>query len=264
MQTNDSNPLKPVEPLEPTAEPQSPERVLPSVAGPYATRLLMRFPTLVPVVLLASLGTVSGAFQRPGQLSARDAAAALQKKYDLVRDFSASFTHNYEGGVLRKKLSERGTVQIKKPGKMRWEYTSPEKKTFVSDGTRVYLHVPADNQVIVSPVPKEDQATTAALFLSGKGNLSRDFDVSFAGGRAADVYALRLEPKLAERDYDWLEVVVDRGSFRIRELTAADRQGGRSTFIFANFKENAGLSDKIFAFTIPRGADVIYTDAPPR
>lgn len=212
--------------------------------------------------ILAALVVMAGASLAAGQAPARPAsevAAALQAKYSAVRDFSADFVHNYEGGVLRKKASERGKVQVKKPGRMRWDYEAPEKKVFVSDGERIYLHVPADNQVMVSPVPKEDQATTAVLFLAGKGNLTRDFTVSYIEGGGPDAYALRLEPKLPERDYDWLQIVVDRASLQIRTLTAADRQGGRSTFVFSNFKENIGLSDKTFAFKIPRGADVITT-----
>ena len=116
--------------------------------------------------------------------SAVEVARSLQKKYHAIRDFSADFVHNYEGGVLRKKLTERGTLRVKKPGKMRWDYKAPDPKEFVSDGNRIYLWVPADNQVMVSPVPKEDQATTAVLFLVGKGDLVRDFTVSFAEGAA--------------------------------------------------------------------------------
>ncbi len=135
---------------------------------------------------------------------------------------------------------------------------------FVSDGRRIYLHVPADNQVIVSPVPPEDQATTAVLFLVGKGNLTRDFTVSYADGAAADAYALKLQPKIPETDYDWLQIVIDRKTLQIRSLTAADREGGRSNFQFTNFKENVGLADKTFAFKIPRGADVTTNSSSPR
>ncbi|MEN3337311.1 MAG: outer rane lipoprotein carrier protein [Acidobacteriota bacterium] len=192
----------------------------------------------------------------PRQQSAQEVAAALQKKYDAIRDFTADFVHESEGGVLRKKQTESGVVQVKKPGKMRWDYKKPEPKVFVSDGRRIYLHVPADNQVIVSPVPEGDQATTAVLFLVGKGNLTRDFTVKYMPGAAADAYALRLQPKLPDRDYDWLQIVVDRRTLQIRSLSAADSQGGRSTFQFSNLKENVGVSDKVFEFKIPRGADV--------
>src|SRR4029078_7687688 len=132
---------------------------------------------------------------------APEVAAALQKKYDRINDFTADFVHEAEGGLLRKKQIERGVVRVKKPGKMRWDYKSPEEKLFLSDGHRIYLYVPADNQVIISPVPEQDQATTAVLFLVGKGNLTRDFTVTYAEGGGPDTYALRLQPKLPERDY---------------------------------------------------------------
>jgi outer membrane lipoprotein carrier protein len=196
------------------------------------------------------------------QPSATTVAASLQKKYESIREFTADFVQTYEGGVLKRKATERGTVQVKKPSRMRWDYTDPEKKLFISDGKTMYLYWPADKQVMKSPVPPDDQATTAVLFLAGKGNLTRDFTVSFADGAAADRYALRLQPKLPERDYDWLVITVDRESLQIRSLAAADAQGGRSTYDFRNFKENPGLPDKNFIFTIPRGTDVIQGSTP--
>ncbi|MEO6212912.1 MAG: outer membrane lipoprotein chaperone LolA [Vicinamibacterales bacterium] len=199
-----------------------------------------------------------------GQQTAQQVASALQAKYDRVRDFTAEFTQQYESGILRKKLTERGKVQVKKPGRMRWDYSVPDKKVFVSDGSRVYLWVPADNQVTISSVPKQDEATTAVLFLVGKGDLTRDFTVNFTANAPPDRFGLRLQPKLPERDFDWLELVIDRTSLQIRTLAAGDRQGGQSTFTFANFKENRGLTDKTFEFKIPRGADVINAGAPSR
>ncbi|CAN5883117.1 outer membrane lipoprotein chaperone LolA [soil metagenome] len=200
----------------------------------------------------------------PAQDSAEQVASTLQTKYDSIRDFTADFTQQYESGILRKKLVERGKVSVKKPGKMRWDYTAPDKKLFVSDGSYVYFWVPADNQVTKSPVPKQDEATTALLFLVGKGNLTRDFNVSFIQGAPADTFGLRLRPRLPDRDYDWLQLQVDRKSLQIRTLTAGDRQGGQSAFTFTNFKENVGLADKTFEFKIPRGADVINAGVPPR
>lgn len=216
----------------------------------------MRRLALVVTTAVATL-TLSTAAQQP---SAPQVAAALQAKYDTIRDFSADFTHEYEGGVLKRKMTESGTLRVKKPGKMRWEYTSPEKKTFVSDGSTIYLWIPADNQVTQSAVPKQDEATTAVLFLVGKGNLTRDFDVTFTPNAPSGTYGLRLQPKLPERDYDWLQLVVDQQTMQIRTLMAADRQGGESRFIFSNFKENIGLPDSTFAFKIPRGADVVTAD----
>jgi outer membrane lipoprotein carrier protein len=206
--------------------------------------------------LLLLAGPAEAGAQAPPP--AAETARALQQKYDRVKDFTADFTHTYEGGVLKRKSTERGAVQIKKPGRMRWDYTSPDKKLFVADGRKVYAYVPADKQVVVNDMPKEDAATTAVLFLAGKGSLTRDFDVKYdTAGEAPGVWALRLDPRHKQRDYDWLIVVVDRQTLQIRSLTTADRQGGRSTFAFTNYRENVGVPDKTFEFKIPRGVDVI-------
>jgi outer membrane lipoprotein carrier protein len=191
-----------------------------------------------------------------------DLTRRLQARYDTVRDFSADFVHVYEGGLLRRKVTERGKVLIKKPGRMRWTYTSPEPKEFVSDGTRLYAYVPQDRQVIVSAVPAANEATSAVLFLAGKGRLARDFAVDYADATqtAPGTLALKLVPHEQQADYDWLILVVDRQTLAVRSLITADAQGGRSTFTFSNLKENIGLADSRFEFKIPRGVDVV-TDA---
>src|SRR5262249_21719993 len=146
------------------------------------------------------------------------------------------------------------------PGHMRWDYTTPEKKVLVSDGRKVYFYVPADKQVFVSSVPATDQATTAVLFLAGKGNLTRDFTVRYDDNEPPGTWALRLDPKQRQREYDWLVIIVDRQTLQIRSLVAGDQQG-RSSFEFTGYRENTGLADKVFDFKIPKGVDVIYSDA---
>lgn len=213
----------------------------------------------IAAALFASF-TVVAAHPFTAQETPTEVAAGLQAKYDRVRDFTADFTQHHTGILKKKGSKHSGKLQVKKPGKMRWDYTAPEKQLFVSDGSTIYLWVPADNQVTVSPAPKEDLATSGAMFLVGKGNIVRDFAISFTSAPAG-TYGLRLEPRRAERDYDWLELIVDRKSLQIRQLTAANKQGGQDTFAFTNFKENVGLSDKTFEFKIPRGADVIHAGA---
>ena len=207
--------------------------------------------------MLLALVTAASAQTEGTHDTPADIAGRLQTRYDRVRDFTADFTQQHVG-LLKKKASQHsGKLQIKKPGKMRWDYMAPERQLFVSDGSTIYLWVPADNQVTVSPVPKQEGATSATLFLVGKGNIVRDFAISFTQNPPQGTYGLRLQPKLPERDYDWLELAVDRNTMQIRQLVAANKQGGQETFTFSNFKENVGLSDKTFEFKIPRGAEVI-------
>jgi outer membrane lipoprotein carrier protein len=213
------------------------------------------------VLALAVCATLPNrVFTLAADSTAPELAAAVQRKYDSIKDFSADFVHMYEGGVLRKTITERGRLLVKKPGKMRWDYSAPETKQFVSDGVKMYSYIPEDKQVIVSPFPKDDQAGASILFLAGKGNLIRDFTPSLVDppkGSPANSDALKVVPKVAQTDYEWLVLVVDKQTLGLRTLVTVDEQGGQSSISFVNLKENVNPADKEFAFNIPRGVDVI-------
>lgn len=186
-------------------------------------------------------------------------AAKVQQRYNGIRDIQADFVQTYEGGVLRTRTTERGTVAIKRPGRMRFIYTKPEKKEFVSDGTRLYTYLVADKQVIVSPAPGPGEGDIPAMFLAGQSDLARDYTPSFTPlpGAAAGLVTMTLVPKKKSEEYASLGIGVDPRTLQIRFLSAVDTQGGRSSFAFTNLKENRGLSDKDFEFRIPRGVDVV-------
>ena len=220
-------------------------------------RLLSTTPGVIAVVCAIGLADLS---VTAADQTAPDLAQALQRKYATIKDFSTDFVHTYQGGVLRKRVTERGRLLIKKPGRMRWEYRQPEEKLFVSDGVRIYSYIPQDKQVIVTTVPDDDRATTPAMFLAGKGDLTRDFTVSFGelpSGMPSNTRALKLVPKTPQPDYDWLVLSIDPANLTLRGLLTMDAQGGSSSFSFTNLKENVGLADKQFVFTIPRGVDVV-------
>ena len=215
------------------------------------TRLAHLFTSLA---LCAAVSVTTAAQSRP----APDAMArSLQQRYQGIKDFSADFVHSYRGGVLKTRTQESGKVSVKKPSRMHWTYLAPEKKEFVSDGVKIYSYIPQDKQVIVSNVPADDQATTPALFLAGKGDIARDFSASYANSTIPGTLALKLTPRRSEPDYEYLVIAVDPTSLQMRALTTRDREGGESTLVFNNLKENRGISDKEFAFRIPRGVDVI-------
>jgi outer membrane lipoprotein carrier protein len=207
--------------------------------------------------ILAGLSILVAAPAAQERLPADAMARALQARYQGIRDFSADFVQTYRGGVLRTQTSERGSVVIKKPGRMRWTYTSPERKEFVSDGQKLYSYLPQDRQVVVATLPPDDQATTPALFLTGKGDISRDFTAAHADNPPAGTAVLKLTPRKSEPEYEYLLVTIDARTLQIRVLTTRDRQGGDSTLTFTNLKENTGISDKEFVFRVPRGVDVI-------
>ena len=214
----------------------------------------------VAVAIFGAAAQLSLAQQAPqaGATGTAEALArALDARYRTVRDFSADFVQTYRGGALRTKSSERGTVKIRKPGLMRWLYAAPEKKEFVSDGHSIYSYFPADKQVMVGRVPSDLESTTPALFLAGKADIARDFAADFAPSPVEGTIGLKLTPRRPEANVDYFIVATQRPGLQILGLAARDAQGGDSTLLFSNLKENQGISDKEFTFRIPKGVDVI-------
>jgi outer membrane lipoprotein carrier protein len=91
--------------------------------------LLVLLALATPTLFAAQTQQTTNARQSPEAL-----AEALQQRYRGNKDFSPERSQSYRGGVLRTQAVEQGTVSVKKPGMMRWEYLKPEKKEFVSDG----------------------------------------------------------------------------------------------------------------------------------
>ena len=181
--------------------------------------------SLIVLLSLPLLGSAQGA-KSPDAL-----AKALQARYQTVQDFTADFVQTYRGGVLRTETRERGTVSVKKPGRMRWIYTSPERKEFVSDGQKIYSYIPEDRQVTISNVPSESEAPTPVLFLAGKGDLVKDFTAATAESPVAGSVALKLTPRKSEPEYEYLIVAVDPTTLQIRALTTT--AFGHSRFAWA-------------------------------
>jgi outer membrane lipoprotein carrier protein len=195
-----------------------------------------------------------------GQVSGSDDSIAqnlvrtIEEHHAQTRDIVARFSQSYRSGLLGREITERGVVQIKPPGRMRWEYKDPETKLFVTDGRSFYFYVPADRQVVVSE--QDVRHSLAARLLSGKGGLLDEFTASLDEPAEEGVLRLRLVPRQPQADVERAVVDVEpRG--RIRGILLEDVQGNRTRFRFESVRENTGLPDRLFRFEVPRGVEVI-------
>lgn len=199
---------------------------------------------------------VAGLLLAPA-LGASDEAVALVRRIEAhhraVLDLTARFTQTYRSGVLGRELVERGTLWVKRPGRMLWEYEEPEKKLFVCDGRSYYFYVPADRQVIVRDQAADRRAP--ALLLAGEGGILDRFDATLEGA-SADGRRLRLTPREADPEMESVYLEVDTAS-RITSIEVLDAQGNRSRFRFERIRENVGVGDERFRFKIPRGVEVV-------
>ena len=185
-------------------------------------------------------------------------AAAVDAHYNHLRTLQAEFTELYRGAGIER--SEAGTLWLKKPGKMRWEYRSPTEKVFVSDGQDAWFYVPADRQARKTAAKQLEDVRSPLAFLLGKTKLEKELTgLSLAPDvppTEADDVVLRGIPKALR---DWinqilLEVAPDHRIVRI----LIDQVDGSSTeYRFTEQKENVPVTDSRFKFQPPPGTETV-------
>jgi outer membrane lipoprotein carrier protein len=185
----------------------------------------------------------------------------VQKRYDGAADFRARFTQTLTSAALGRKTNSAGEVMFKKPGRMRWDYEKPEKSSYVTDGGVLWLYEPDDRQAFKQKL-ESSQLPAALSFLTGKGKLATEFDISFAGktayGGPGD-HVLSLSPKTPQAQVKAILFVVDPRTFDVRESVITDAQGNVNDLVFADIRVNTKVPDALFHFTPPAGTRVIDT-----
>ena len=207
----------------------------------------------------ASAGARSGkAFAGSAAVKAgRALALKVQRYYGRTKDFSASFAQRYSYPALERVDEKTGLVQVKKPGLVRWEYLTPEKKLLLLDGAAFWQWVPEDNQVTVKRSLSGNELSSAFTFLWGKGDLLAEFSpraIAHPEGLPKGD-ALELLPKKPGGSVQKLVFAVDAKG-QVLASVVIDGQGNENRLIFSGAKVDQKLPDAGFKFEIPKGASV--------
>jgi outer membrane lipoprotein carrier protein len=105
-------------------------------------------------------------------VDARVVVRALESRYHHAASLKATFFERYSDGNGGGS-AESGTVYFSRPGRMRWEYESPEEKLFIVDGTNVWFYVPADHTASRAKIKDSSDWRTPLALLTGKTDFSR-------------------------------------------------------------------------------------------
>ena len=208
---------------------------------------------MVLVVLASFPQMVSG-------IPLEEIVAKVQEVYQKTEDFKAEFTQESTLKSLNKTQVAKGKIYFKNPGKLRWDYNDPNKQEIVTDGKTLWMYIWQDKQVIISELSNAYRSNISTFFLSGMGNLKRDFDIKLveptlhSEGKG---YLLRLVPKKPQPNLNELFLLIDKVNFQVVETYFYDFYGNLIRIKFKNPIINRGLSDSIFVFTIPEGVEVV-------
>jgi outer membrane lipoprotein carrier protein len=201
---------------------------------------------------------------------------AIESRYHHAQTLKAAFYERYnDEGTANSGSAESGTVYFSQPGRMRWEYESPEQKLFIVDGANVWFYVPADHTVSRAKVKESSDWRTPLALLTGKSDLAklcRTIEIVDPAKdenpedhpSSAENNVLRCIPKResADADQELREVLLesDPAAHLVRLII---RQPGNleTEFRFANWQENLPIAETMFHFAPPPGITVVDESA---
>ena len=211
--------------------------------------------SFLTLALVLSLTTASAAASPP---DAKAIAEAVDRRYNNLRSLRAEFTEIYRGAGLER--TESGTLWLKRPGKMRWEYRRPREKLFIADGKDAWFYVPGERQARKAKLKKLDDLRSPLRYLLGRTKLAKEFDDL---ALAPDVtpltranIMLRGAPRgMADRVTAVLLEITPES--RIARLLIEEVDGASTEFRFSDTTENPAVSDERFRFTPPPGVETV-------
>ena len=222
------------------------------------------------VVFFAAVA-IAGVHRSPGLESAGgdpEAARLVERIEGWSRahpHFEARFEQRFQPRIFGRERVESGRLTIRRPGRMRFDYETPEPKVFVSDGTNTWFHVPADRQVVVGAfAPEASGADGGELppnpldFLSGAARITDFFEAEIAPEAGTDgLRAVALTARQPDRGVNALTLRVEPETGRIRGIASEDLEGNRTEFRFSDFRVGDPPDDSLFTFRIPPGTEVL-------
>lgn len=211
----------------------------------FPLRYVKPFVKLTPLVGLLVVYTLSADTGLDGILS------KIEDHYNRTKTLQVQFVEQYTPpGSIRR--TESGTLLLRKPGKMRGEYTQPQGKLFISDGKSLWLYTPDDKRAQKMSLKNTEDLRAPLAFLLGKLHFTKDFR-NLQAKSEGSLTRITAEPKTENLPYSGVEFLVSPDD-RIQELklTGADRS--ILDFTFQGEKDDPPLDSKLFQFQLPPGA----------
>ena len=202
--------------------------------------------------------------------NARDVIRAIETRYRGAKSLKATFFESYADGKSGV-AAESGIVYFSKPGRMRWEYQSPEEKLFLVDGTNVWFYIPADRTASRAKIGESSDWRTPLAFLTGKTDLARlcrsiEIIGPTPGGAAVEKPSapastlLRCVPRVNSGDTgdEINEVLLEANSDGYLTRIVIEQPGNLTTeFRFGGWEENLPIAETKFHFLPPSGVTVV-------
>ena len=196
-------------------------------------------------LLLCSL-SLSAQYQKATDAQKNEVVGKITKASEDMNTMQCDFAQVKELSFMDDKMTSEGKMYYKKPNKIRWEYLTPMKYVFSSDGQKISMGdktMPANSSKMFGEISK-----VMAGGVSGNGLVnSPDFDSQFMVGK--DDYQVILTPKKKEiKDlFSAIQLYIGKADNRIRSVELVEKSGDKTTITLKDVKVNAAIDDKLFS-----------------
>ncbi len=185
----------------------------------------------------------------------------VEERYNHAQSLEVAFRESYTAQGRRR--TESGQLYLRKPGRMRWEYTTPAGKLFVSDGKNVYFYSPDTNRAEKMKLKETEDMRAPMAFLLGRLDFHKDFKEFQAKPEGRGAIQITAIPKSDKLPYREVSFVVDETNSRISRLVVSGQDASVLEFEFSGEKLNAPVADAQFRFEVPKGAEFVDETASP-
>lgn len=207
---------------------------------------------------LGSLGLIATA----AELTADEVARRLESRLKSIITLRADFRQFYYSNSSPEPMKGQGQVFIRRPNRMRWEYSTPEKQIFLLKDNNFWLYFPEDKQLIKNAAQSEVLESEVLGLLSGNFSLSERYRIEFNSfpSDRKNVYQLRLQP-VEEGQFSYILLEIDRQTWLITKAVFFEPAGGKLEYHFSRMVTGRKISDEIFDLRLPPDCEIIEAGA---
>jgi len=209
--------------------------------------------------LLPFLNFGNSAFAAESDLSLEQILDRMEKHY-TGNNFRAQFIQESTVKAMQITDFASGKIFVRYPGKMRWEYEKPEKQVIITDGFKLWIYRPADNQVMVGSAPAFFSDGKGASFLSDITLVRKKFNISLGQSKDDFFYELKLKPLEKTLDVTDIRLSVTKSTFTVIRVVTYNSYGDENRIELLNHRFKINLEDSLFNFEAPPGTDVLQLD----
>jgi outer membrane lipoprotein carrier protein len=202
------------------------------------------------------IAAVASADQAAAKLNIDQILDGIEAAYS-GKGFSAAFDQEATIKAMQITDTARGELFVRRPGKMRWEYTAPEPQIIISDGASLWVYRPLDKQVMTGKAPAFFGDGKGAGFLADIRQVRRGFDVELEETAMGGEYRLRLTPKQKTPDVTAVHLSISADTFIITDVLTVNAYGDETWIKLRDYRFDQDFENEVFAFDIPPGTDVL-------